>query len=56
MGVIDEIKDDNLRMILKFRYINSMQFLDIADKMYVSLATVYRWHREGVAQVKVPNA
>jgi len=56
MGVIDEIEDDNLRMILKFRYINSMQFPDIADKMYASLATVYRWHREGLAQVKVPNA
>ena len=54
MVVIDEVEDDSLRMVLKLRYINSMSFPDIAQKMYASIATVYRWHREALAQVKVP--
>ncbi len=55
MVTIDEVENDNLRMVLKLRYINSMQFPDIAEKMYASVATVYRWHKEGLATVKIPN-
>lgn len=55
MSVIDEVQNDNLRMVLKLRYINSMGFPDIADKLYASESTIKRWHREALCEVKVPS-
>lgn len=55
MAVIDEVSDDNYRMVLKLRYIESKQFLEIAKSIYVSESTVKRWHRSGLEMVKVPS-
>ena len=55
MVVIDEVEDDSLRMVLKLRYINSMSFPDIANKLYAAESTIKRWHREALSKVIVPN-
>lgn len=52
---IDKLENENYRMILKYRYINSMTFPDIAKKIFLAESTVKRLHREAVESFVVPQ-
>ncbi len=55
MSVIDTIENDNYRLVLKLRYIDSLQWNEIASKIYASDKTVRRWHNAAIAEIKVPS-
>lgn len=55
MIVIDELENEDLKLLLKFRYINSLSFAEIQDKLFVSYSTIKRWHIEALGLIKVPN-
>ena len=55
MSVIDNIENDNLRVVLKLRYIDSLSWGEIAEKIYASDKTVRRWHNQALELVVVPS-
>lgn len=55
LSVIDKIENDNLRVVLKLRYIDSLSWSEIAEKIYASDKTVRRWHNQALELIVVPN-
>ena len=55
MSVIDNIDNVNLRVVLKLRYIDSLSWSEIAEKIYASDKTVRRWHNQALELVVVPS-
>ena len=45
---INKIKNHDAKNIMAKRYIEKLTFEDIAEKTNLSIATVYRLHKEGV--------
>lgn len=52
---IEEVGNQEYRMILRYRYIQSMNLPKIADTLYVSMSTLKRWHKEAVESIVVPE-
>ena len=55
LSVIDKIENDNLRVVLKLRYIDSLSWPQISEKIYASEKTVRRWHNQALELVVVPS-
>ena len=55
MNSIGKLDNDDQKLILTMRYINSSSFPSIANKLYVSLTTLKRWHKEAVEKIVVPD-
>lgn len=53
--VINAVKDNEERLLLKHRYLNFMQWDDICVVMNVSMRTAHRIHTAALANVKVPD-
>ena len=54
-NVICSIKNDEERLILKYRYISFYTWENIADELNLSLRTVHRIHSDALRNVKVPR-
>lgn len=50
---IEKMDNPDYRVLLQLRYIENLTFDLIAKKMYISLSTAKRWHREGVYYVEI---
>ena len=55
LDVIDKVENDNHRIVLKYRYLNSMSWSEISCNAYASEKTVRRWHDKGLEEILVPN-
>jgi hypothetical protein len=53
--VINNVADNDEKLLLKYRYLNFMSWDDICDKMCVSMRTAHRIHSEALANVVVPE-
>ena len=53
ISVIDELEDTELKKLLIYRYIDWLSWSDIAAKMYVSLSTLKRWHKNAISLLKI---
>lgn len=53
--VISNVKNNDERLILKYRYISFFTWEDIADELNLSLRTVHRIHSDALRSVKVPK-
>ena len=53
--VIDELENDDYKTLLKERYIMGKSFVEIGQIMFISYATIKRWHRISLDLIKVPN-
>ena len=53
--VIDAVKDDRYRELLKRRYINGQSFEQISDEMGYELGTIYIYHGWALTQITVPK-
>jgi DNA-directed RNA polymerase specialized sigma subunit len=53
MSVVDELEDTELRKVLIYRYIDWLSWNDIAVKMFVSISTLKRWHKEALIGIKI---
>lgn len=53
--VIDELENDDYKTLLKERYIMGKSFVEIGQIMFISYATIKRWHRLSLDLIKVPN-
>lgn len=53
IAVIDELEDKELRKLLIYRYLDWSSWQEIADKMFVSISTLKRWHKEALLVIKI---
>ena len=52
---INRLADPAERLLLKYRYLNGMEWNDIAETMYVSYRTVHRIHASALKNFVVPE-
>lgn len=52
--VINEVQDNNEKLLLKYRYLNFMQWDEVCEKMNIAMRTSQRIHAEALKHVKVP--
>lgn len=55
MNSINELQNEDYKMVLLLRYIQSLKFPEIASKMYAAESTIKRWHREAIGLIVVPE-
>ena len=55
ISTIDLLQDSDLKRVLLYRYISMMGWNAIADKICVSVPTIFRYHSSGLKQIKVPE-
>ena len=53
--MIDDLENDDYKTLLKERYIMGKTFVEIGQIMFISYATIKRWHRISLDLIKVPN-
>lgn len=54
-NVINEVLDNEERLLLRYRYINFLEWDDIAEKMHVTTRTAHRIHGAALLRVKIPE-
>ena len=52
---IEEMSNQDERLVLEFRYIKNLTWPRIADLMYVDESTVRRWHNKALNHFVVPE-
>lgn len=53
IGVIEALDNEDYKTLLVLRYLNCLSWEDIADKLYVSVSTVKRWHKNSLNLLKI---
>lgn len=51
IAVIDKINNEDYKLLLKYRYIDSKNITEIADLLYISIRTAQRWHRLALNEI-----
>ena len=54
-NVINEVKNNEEKLVLKCRYLNYMHWNDICEAAHVSSRTVFRIHDSALKNVKIPE-
>lgn len=54
-NVISQIDDPLSELVLTYRYINLMDWNDIADKMHYALSYVFKLHRQGLSSIDLKS-
>lgn len=49
---IEKLDSEDYKNVLVMHYINGLPFSDIAESLYVSESTVFRWHRYGLKSLE----
>jgi DNA-directed RNA polymerase specialized sigma subunit len=52
IAFIDKLEDKELRKLLIYRYLDWSSWQEIADKMFVSISTLKRWHIKALSLLK----
>lgn len=55
IGVIETLDNEDYKNVLMLRYISFLTWEEIADKLYISLSTVKRWHEKGCEKIIQKN-
>lgn len=53
MLTIETLDNEDYKNVLVMHYINGMPFGEIAENLYVSESTIFRWHRYGLDSLKM---
>lgn len=53
---ISKLGDEDLQMVLIYRYIDWLSWIEISNKIYCSIASVYRKHNEAIKKLIVPDS
>ena len=49
--LIDSLDGSSVRLVIRMRYINSMQFKDIAEELNITYQWVNKLHNDGIEQL-----
>jgi DNA-directed RNA polymerase specialized sigma subunit len=55
IGVIETLENEDYKNVLALRYISGFTWTDICEKLYISRATVHRWHDKAVEILVIPK-
>lgn len=55
LDCISALKNPEYERLLIYRYIDWLNWQDIADKMFYSKATIRRWHDLAMVEIEVPE-
>lgn len=53
--ILCQLDDDNERLTLQHRYLEGMSYVDIADELYRSERSVYRYEEAGLRHIIIPE-
>ena len=53
--ILCQLDDDNERLTLQHRYLEGMSYIDIADELYRSERSVYRYEEAGLRHIIIPE-
>ena len=56
LNTIISIEDNDIKLVLKLRYLCYYSWISIAQQCYFSETTVYRLHRAGLKKLTVPDS
>lgn len=54
-SVLECLENSNHQLVLRYRYVNGYTLEEIAEMMGSGQRSVYRWHKDGLAQIKLPK-
>lgn len=54
-NIINAIESKDERLVMYYRYCNSMLWTQIADKLGCDARTVKRWHNKAIAKIVLPS-
>ena len=54
-NAIEPIKNDNYKLMLKYRYIDNMPLVEIAEKMFIAYITAKKWHSNALKEIVIPE-
>lgn len=55
-GAIDKVPDENLQLLLTYRYIDGLSFEKIAEKLHYGYQWVYKLHRKALDALTLQQA
>ena len=55
-GAIEKVPDENLQLLLEYRYIDGLSFEKIAEKLHYGYQWVYKLHRKALDAVTLQEA
>ena len=55
LSAIKAVEDPRQQAVLNYRYLQNMKWQEIADKLFVERTSVYRWHKQALEQIEVPE-
>ena len=54
-AVIATVPDVNARMVLRYRYLNNMTWMEIGDRLNADKSSIRRWHSDALAGLTLPE-
>ena len=54
-SVIEKVENTDEQMVLRYRYIHNMTWLDIGDELHADKSTIRRWHGSALSHVVLPD-
>ena len=55
MLTIETLDNEDYKNVLVLHYINGVAWDEIAERMFVSVSTVFNWHRNSLQKLKIPS-
>lgn len=55
MLTIETLDNEDYKNVLVLHYINGVAWEEIAERMFVSVSTVFNWHRNSLQILKIPS-
>ena len=56
LRAIEELEDENEKLVLKFRYINCWKWEQIADTEYYSYQHIHKIHKKALEHLEIPDS
>lgn len=54
-SAIDTVRNKDERMVLRYRYIHNLTWLQISDELNADESTIRRWHSQALQHLEVPK-
>ena len=55
MLTIETLDNEDYKNVLVLHYINGVAWEELAERMFVSVSTVFNWHRNSLQILKIPS-
>ena len=55
MLTIETLDNEDYKNVLVLHYIKGVSWEEIAERMFVSVSTVFNWHRNSLQKLKIPS-